>query len=122
MARFDEDYSIEVRERSFRFDYAHQNGSLHLIDPASFALANRDNITKKLDRRYGKYTQVARAHPDRQYIVYVPAALPEDRKVSHLIVDTLEHQIGMSNMEVFVYEEGEIGKLKLGLQRVLAYS
>lgn len=122
IVRFDADYVVDVRSRSFHFDYARQNGSLHLIDPASFALVNAGSITKKLDRRYGKYTQVARAHPSKQYTVYVPAAFPEDSKVSSLVVDTLEHQLGMSNMEVRVYQEADVARLKLSLQKALSYT
>ena len=117
--RFEKDKTIAVREREFHFDYAKQNGSLHLIDPASFALAKTDSITRKLDRRFGKYTQIAQAKPDKAYTIHVPAGLPEDAKQRGLIIDTLQDQLKASNMEVWVYGPERVGELKRQLMKAL---
>lgn len=119
IALFDQDRIIEVRQREFHFNYAKQNGSLHLIDPASFALAKTDSINKKLDRRYGKYIQIAQANPAVQYTIHVPSILPDAKKRAALIVDTLEDQLSMSNMQVRVYGPEKVGEFKDRLKRVL---
>ena len=119
VVRFEQNYDIEYRERNFHFDYGFQNGSLHLIDPTSFLLAKDSSVTRKLDRRYGKYAQLAKAFPNRQYQVYVPAALPENNKQQRLIRNTLEQDLIQNNLSVQIFEKSEIEKFKVLLGKVL---
>jgi len=119
VAHFTSDLDIPYKERVFHFDYGYQNGSLHLVDPTSFILSHPASITRKLDRRYGKYAQLAKAFPEKQYHVYVPAALPEVQRHRTLIRETLEQELRSDNLAVDVYEEHEVAQLKVDLARVL---
>lgn len=118
--RFQADFHVERRQREWIFDYGYQKGSLHLIDPASFALVNKQSITRKLDSRYGKYSQIALGAPDEQFSIYVPAAFSESRKLEPLIRDTLEKQLPASNLEVRVFDVNQVGEFKQRLQLALA--
>ena len=114
---FEPHYSVRTAFKPLAFEFGFQNGALHLLEPTSFDI-ERESVERKIERRFGRYSMLAKSTSDMEFRVYIPMVPPQECDLQQEIVRAFDSDNFGARVRVDLYEPKDAKRLSKELAAI----
>lgn len=114
---FEPHYRVKTAFKPLAFEFGFQNGALHLLEPTSFDI-ERESVERKIERRFGRYSMLAKSASETEFRVYVPMVPPQERDLQREIARAFDSSNFGARVSVGLYEPEDAKRLSRELAAI----